>query len=104
MTLANRGQAENKRDESPRLVSSRLASPRLTHELTRADATTTATGELTPSLFLSLSVSLLLLSFPLTAAHDSKCERYVTFEATWAIRDEKHIHELWNDNRYALCP
>jgi len=29
MTLANRGQAENKRDESPRLASSHLVSPRL---------------------------------------------------------------------------
>ena len=50
MTLANRGQAENKRDESPRLASSHLVSPRLTssrlvssltHNLTRLDATVT---------------------------------------------------------------
>nr|XP_012220106.1 PREDICTED: uncharacterized protein LOC105670930 [Linepithema humile] len=41
MTLANRGQAENKRDESPRLASPHLASSRLTHGLTRLDATTT---------------------------------------------------------------
>ncbi|XP_039308412.1 uncharacterized protein LOC105192891 [Solenopsis invicta] len=59
MTLANRGQAENKRDESPRFASSRLAPPRpasphlvssclvsrlsslvsrLTHDLTRLDS------------------------------------------------------------------
>jgi hypothetical protein len=97
MTLANRGQAENKRDESPRLVSSYLASSRpnslassVSFVSTRRGYTT-ATAELTSSF---------LFSFFL--AHERA--RYVTFRVTRMVRDQDTYLGMMIDTRYVFNP
>jgi len=71
MTLANRGQAENKRDESPRLASSYLASSRLDSLASSVSFVstrrgyTTATAELTSSFLFSFFLA------PRTNVHDT---------------------------------